>query len=458
MPNSPPAADWLRDVLKTSLHIKTKCTNIVPVNSDSLKYVLREFAARPLPTSRPRELSLPFNSGKVIGLSGVRRCGKTFLFFDTIRQLVAGGVDRCRIIYLNFEDDRLQPVQAADLDLVLRCWREVFPQASDGRLYLFLDEVQSAPGWERWVRRVCDTEDASVFVTGSSSRLLTRDLSSAMRGRSVTFEVFPLGFREFLVFRGVQYEAYNARSESRVRAAFEDYLRWGGFPEVVLAEPAMRPLILEEYASVMLHRDLVERNAIRNEALMHAFLRHCFRNTASLFSGSKLHRDFQSQGFEISKNTVFDYARLLEDAGLIFLLPRHEESLRKQARNPKKLHVVDPGLISAFKAGADRDVGHKLETAVFLECRRRAREWHYHAGDSELDLCDAESRLFINACWNLSDTATAEREATAMAAGARLLPKAKGVLLYHEHAPDTAQRFPTAQPAWRWMLEQEKGG
>lgn len=435
----------------------TKNGTITPVNSDSLKYVLREFADRPLPESRPRELSLPTDSRKVIGLSGVRRCGKTFLFFETIRRLVASGVDRRRIVYLNFEDDRLQPVQSAEFDLVLRGLREVFPEAATGRLYVFLDEVQSAPGWERWVRRLCDTEDASVFVTGSSSRLLTRDLSSAMRGRSVTFEVFPLGFRECLAFRGVRYEAYDARSESRVRAAFEDYLRWGGFPEVVLAEPAMRPLILEEYASVMLHRDLVERHAIRNEGLMHAFLRHCYRNTASLLSVSKLHRDFQSLGYEVSKNTVFDYARMLEDAGLIFLLPRHEESVRRQARNPKKLHVVDPGLISAFKAGADRDVGHKLETAVFLECRRHAREWHYHLGDSELDLCDAEDRLFINTCWDLSDPATAEREAEAMATGVRLLPNARGLLLYHEHAPETARRFPQSRPAWQWLLEAEKG-
>ncbi|MBI5504463.1 MAG: ATP-binding protein, partial [Deltaproteobacteria bacterium] len=414
---------------------------------------LREFADRPLPESRPRELSLPTDSGKVIGLSGVRRCGKTFLFFDTIRRLLARGVDRRRIIYLNFEDDRLQPVAPAELDLVLRSLHEVFPEAATGRLYLFLDEVQSAPGWERWVRRLCDTQDVSVFVTGSSSRLLTRDLSSAMRGRSVTYEVFPLCFREFLTFRGARHEPYDARSESATRAAFEDYLRWGGFPEVVLAEPAMRPLILEEYASVMLHRDLVERNSLRNEVLMHAFLRHCFRNTATLLSLSKLHRDFRSQGYEIARNTVFEYARLLTDAGLIFLLPRHDESLRKQARNPKKLHVIDPGLISAFKAGADRDVGHKFETAVFLECRRRAREWYYHAGTSELDLCDAEGRMFINACWNLSDPSTAQRQEAAMAAGARLLPEAEGLLLYHEHASDTDQRFPEAQPAWRWMLE-----
>ena len=142
------------------------------MNSDSLKYVLREFVDRPLPESKPRDLSLPTDSGKVIGLSGVRRCGKTFLFFDTVRRLVASGIDRRRIVYLNFEDDRLQPVEPSELDLVLRSLREVFPETATGRLYLFLDEVQSAPGWERWVRRLCDTENVSVFVTGSSSRCL----------------------------------------------------------------------------------------------------------------------------------------------------------------------------------------------------------------------------------------------------------------------------------------------
>ena len=426
------------------------------MNSDGLKYVLREFAGRPLPAVLPRALSLPTESGKVVGLSGVRRCGKTFLFFDTIKRLLSKGTDRHRIVYLNFEDDRLQPLRPSELDLVLRCLHELFPETGTGRLYLFLDEVQSAPGWDRWVRRLCDTEDVSIFVTGSSSRLLTRDLSSAMRGRSVAFEVFPLGFGEYLAFRGMRLEPYDSRNESLIRAAFEEYMRWGGFPEVVLAEEAMRPLILEEYASLMLQRDLVERHTIRNDALMRALLRHCFRHTATLLSVSKLYKDFRSQGHEVSKNTLFSYVTALEDAGLIFLLPRHEESLRKQARNPKKLHVIDPGLISAFKPGPERDIGHKLETAVFLECRRRSREWHYHAGECELDICDAEGGIFVNVCWSLTDPAKVEREVAAMEFGATFLPDAEGFLLYHEHSPEFVRRVPSSQPAWRWMLGEQE--
>jgi len=269
--------------------------------SDNLKYVIRQSVERILPACRPRELIMPTGTGKVVGLAGVRRSGKTFLFFDAIQKLVQRGVDRRQIVYLNFEDDRLYPVRAEDLDMVLRCWHEVFPETVGRRKYLFLDEVQNVTGWERWVRRICDTEDMEIFVTGSSSLLLTRDLATALRGRSVILEVFPLSFREHLAFRSIEIVPASADKESRLRHELESYLFWGDFPEIVLADEALRPLILEEYASLMLYRDVVELYGARNEKLMRELLRHACRNMTSLLNISKLHRDFTSQGFSVSK-------------------------------------------------------------------------------------------------------------------------------------------------------------
>jgi hypothetical protein len=422
------------------------------MTSDNLKYVLRQFAERALPACRPRELALPMDTGKVIGLAGVRRSGKTFLFFDAIRRLAEQGVDRRRMIYLNFEDDRLQPLRADELDLVLRCLRELFPETAGQRVYLFLDEVQNVPGWERWVRRLQDTEDVEIFVTGSSSRLLSRDLSTALRGRSVTLEVFPLNFREYLSFRGIPVVEASADNESLVRAALESYLEWGGFPEIVLADEAMRPLILEEYVSLMLCRDLVERYGVRNERLMRELLRHAFRNTASLLNVSKLHRDFTSMGFSVSKNTLFEYLGYLEDAFLLFLLPKQERSVRKQAHNPKKMHVIDLGLVAAFKAYPGRDLGHKLETAVFLHQRRLRKDLFYYANGHEVDLCDEEGALFLNSCWSLSEPETLRREAESMAFGRERWPRADGRLLYHEYGRGVEQAQLGAEPAWRFLL------
>jgi hypothetical protein len=423
------------------------------MNSDNLKYVLRQFAERTLPVSRPRELVLPTGSGKVVGLAGVRRSGKTFLFFDTIRRLTGQGVDRRCIVYLNFEDDRLNPIRAEELDLVLRCLQELYPETLNQRVFMFLDEVQNVSGWERWVRRIQDTEDVEVYVTGSSSQLLTRDLATALRGRSITLEVFPLSFRETLAFRDIAVIPHSAENESLIRGALEAYLAWGGFPEIVLADETLRPLILEEYASLMFYRDVVERYGVRNEKLMRELLRHAFRNTAGLINVSKLHRDFGSLGFNVSKNTLFEYLGYLEDAFLVFLVPRQEQSLRKQAHNPRKLHVIDPGLVAAFKANPGRDVGHKLETAVYLEVRRTRKDLFYYTNGSEVDLCDGEGTLFINTCWSLTEAQTRRRESGSMALGHARWPQAIGRLLFHEYTPGVEREIPEAEPAWRFLAE-----
>lgn len=421
--------------------------------SDNLKYVLRQFVERALPVCKARELVIPTGTGKVVGLAGVRRSGKTFLFFDTIQRLAAQGVDRRRIVYLNFEDDRLYPIRAEDLDLILRSWHEVFPETVGQRKYLFLDEVQNVTGWERWVRRVGDTEDIEVFVTGSSSRLLTRDLAAALRGRSITLEVFPLSFHEYLTFRGIEVVPYSADNESLLRHELESYLLWGGFPEIVLADETLRPLILEEYASLMLYRDVVEKYSIRNEKLVRELLRHAFRGTASLLNVSKLHRDFTSQGLAVSKNTLFEYLGYLEDSFLVFLLPKREASLRKQAHNPKKLHVIDTGLIAAFQAFPSRDLGRKLETVVFLENRRHRKDLFYYINGSEVDLCDGKGEFFINTCWSLAEPETLRRERAAMQFASAQWPKARGQLLFHEYEQGQTQGVPGALAAWRYLLQ-----
>jgi predicted AAA+ superfamily ATPase len=424
------------------------------MTSDNLKSVLVQSASRPLPRALPRRLSVPVQTSKVICLAGLRRSGKTFTFFDTMRRLLASGVDRRRLVYLNLEDDRLQPIRADELDLVLRCHREIFPDCIGQQTYLFLDEPQNVAGWERWVRRLHDTEDVALFVTGSSSRLMTRDLASALRGRSVTVEVFPLSFQEYLDFRGLAWQPGLADSESAVRAAFEDYLRWGGFPEVVLAEDAMKPLILGEYSSLMLYRDIVERYRVRNEPLMRELLRFACRHTASLVNVSKLHRDFSTLGLGVSKNTLFQYLDYLEDSFLVFFAPKHERSLRKQAHNPRKLHVADPGLVAAFEGDPDRDVGRKLETVVFLALRRQGLTLHYQANGGEIDICEGNGRAFWNACWRLAEAPAVAREQESMRFGRTRYPKAEAALLYHEYAPALLPLVPDAQPAWRWLLEQ----
>lgn len=424
------------------------------MDKETLKYVLAQSAVRPLPPATPRTLELPLESSKVVALVGIRRSGKTFLLYETIRRLVARGVDRRQLLYLNFEDDRLLPIHARELDLILRAHDELYPEVSGRRRYLFFDEVQGVPSWEAYLRRLHDTEDARLFVTGSSSHLLSRELATGLRGRSVSFEVFPLSFPEFLRFRGLEHKPYSRTSESRMAAALEEYLSTGGLPEVVLADESMRPRILKEYVDLVFYRDLVERYSIGNPLVMRLLLRQCLGHPASLFNVHKLYQDFRSQGRALSKDTLYNYLGYLEQSYVVFPLPVAERSLRKQAVNPKKLHAIDWALAYPFVAEPRIDVGRKLETAVFLHWRRHREDLGYLAGEREVDLVVNRDRPehLINVAYSVSASETWAREIAALEEAGARFPRAKRVLVAHEVGTRRPPAGIRVTDAWRYLM------
>lgn len=273
-----------------------------------------------------------------------------------------------------------------------------------------------------------------------------------MRGRSITFEVFPLSFSEFLGFKKIAYIPYSPDSEAGVIHAFREYLDWGGFPEVVQAEPALKPLILQEYASLMLHRDLVERYHLRNERLMHLLLKYCAEHTASLVSVNKLFHDFTSQGLKTGKATLYDYLAMLQDSFIVFSSPKYDPSSRRQMQAPLKMHLVDLGLSRVFRPYPEQDIGHRFESLIYLHVRRKHRDICYYRNGFELDLCWGDGRSFVNVAWQIDTAETAAREARAMDAGFGLWPGANGQLVYGacERLPE--KQRPHAVEGWKCLL------
>jgi predicted AAA+ superfamily ATPase len=372
-----------------------------------------------------------------------------------MRRLEARGVDRRQILYLNFEDDRLLPIKTRELDSILRAHEELYPEMLDKKKYFFFDEVQNAPRWETFVRRLHDTANAQIFVTGSSSHLLARELATALRGRSISYEVFPLSFSEFLAFNDLKHEPYSRTSESRMAAALTDYLSIGGLPEVVLSTQELRPKILKEYVDLVFYKDLVERYRVGNSLVLRQLLKHCLGHPASLLNPHKLYNDFRSRGFELSKDALYNYLSYLEESYLIFPLPIADRSIRKQAVNPKKLHVVDWALGYPLVAARTIDVGCKLEAAVFLHWRRRREDLAYLGGEHEIDLVVniEEPETLINVAFSVTEPATWAREIAALEWAATKAPEAARVLIVHENSTEKTPRGIRVIDAWRYLFD-----
>ncbi|MGM0682451.1 MAG: ATP-binding protein, partial [Thermodesulfobacteriota bacterium] len=231
---------------------------------------------------------------EVIVLKGVRRSGKSTLMNQVIRHLLAGGADPHQILRVNLEEPLLAMEYSIELlEQIYRTYREKINP--EGHCWLFLDEIQNIPGWESWVRGRGETEKIKVFVTGSSARMLSRDIGTKLTGRQISFEIFPLSFQEFLRFNEVvvSTETDYIGRKPLIRKLFEQYMQYGGFPEVVLKkEDEDKSLLLKSYFDDIVYRDITARHEIRDIANLRNLAVYMLTNTARLTSVNKLKKNF----------------------------------------------------------------------------------------------------------------------------------------------------------------------
>jgi len=323
-----------------------------------------------------REYQIPLGTRKIVSLIGVRRSGKTSLLFkliETLRQQVA----RESIAYINFEDDRLYPIVLQDLDGFIEGFYELYPEKRDEKIYLFLDEVQSIEGWELFVRRLHDTLNVQLFITGSSSRLLSSELATSLRGRTIAYEIFPFSFKEYLGYKKITINLHSSRSISFVKNAFNNYLREGGFAETFDETKDVQQRILKDYMDLIIYRDIIERYAIKNHSLLKHLIKYFFVNMGTLISFNKLYNEYKSLGYRVGKDTLYDYISYLQDAYTLFTTPIYRNSVRQEMRNPRKLYAIDNGFRQLFDASLSSDYSKVYENLAFLHLRRKSPELYY---------------------------------------------------------------------------------
>lgn len=439
------------------------------ISSDLLRTKLDESVAAPIPDLTPRDVHVPSVGGKALAVIGVRRGGKTSFLQRRIAERVAGGLPRESQLLVSLEDERLVGMTAADLGWLLEEYARRVPWLREEEtLSVYLDEVQVVEGWETLVRRLMDEGGFEMFVSGSSAKLLSREVATSLRGRAMEVLIHPFSFREVLRHAGqepkVGWERLNPAERTRIDAELRSYLDQGGFPEAQGTEQRDRLALMKSYVDVMVLRDVIERHDVSNTQALRWLQRHLLSTPGGKFSMKKLYDSLRSQGVPVSKDTLYAYLDHLQDAFLIRTISMHSHSERQRMANPRKAYPVDPGLIPLYtRAGREHDA-RALETAVLLELERRGYEadWVRTGEGWEVDFLAERAGarpLLIQVSLDTAETGTWEREVRALEDARRIHPDAEAILITLDPSPP-AREVPDGlewRAASRWFLEQHVG-
>jgi len=425
-----------------------------------------EWARRKLPEMVYRDLDLAayadMRPSKVVAVSGFRRVGKTYSLLLLAQELLKT-LTRDEVVYLNFEDERV-PLRTETLTGLLPALRQT--NARPVR-FLLLDEIQALPDWSRWVRRVYDTEDIRLFVSGSSSKMSAEEIPTELRGRFLLVRMFPLSFAEFLRFRNVTVDRrtlpHAADEKALLLRALDEYLRWGGLPEIVLADPDRRAEIARSYYQTVVRRDIVERSHIRNDEAMKALLRLLLDST--VYTITKLHNTLRSLNYAVGKSTLQRYLTGIENSYFMFSLTAFSPSVRNQMQHPRKSYLVDNVFTTTLSTRFSHSTGRLYENLVAVELLRRAArrsgvELHYWKNPlhEEVDFVvrnGIKTEQLIQVCCDLTDPDVRKRELRALLKAGRELRCGRLLVVTEDY--DAIEKVKGRRvvfvPLWKWLLD-----
>ncbi len=380
---------------------------------DFIKDIIVDFHTSSLTGVKSRSINIPINTNKIITLIGPRRSGKTYSMLDKIQELYKTKVSKEKILYFNLEDERLN-FERGETELILQSYTELYPEIDLSGCYFFFDEIQNMPDWEKFIRRIYDSVSKNVFVTGSNSSFLSSDIATALRGRTIKTEVFPLSFKEYLNFLDITSSVNGAKNKAILKNKFKDYLIKGGYPETIEMDDDIREKTLQEYYYVLLYKDLIERYNISNTQVLKYFLKRLVSNLSSLCSINKIYNEIKSSGYKVPKNLIYDIFDWSESVFFSFKLSKFSRSIIKQNNTEKKVYIIDNGLVNTLSFSFFNDYGKLLENSVFLYLRRKyENNMYFYKNQSECDFVvfskDKVSEI-IQVCYDIGDDKTFQRE------------------------------------------------
>ena len=408
-----------------------------------------------------RENPLPIDYKRIITVPGVRRCGKSSKMELVVNSLLAQGIPKENILWIGFDDERLISMKKEELDSIIQAYRELYPQIELSQVYFFFDEIQLIEGWEYFVMRIFKHFSKHVYVSGSNASMLSTELRTSLRGWADDYETYPLSFKEYCLFKGLDYSSYHEKDRVLVRNAFKLYNNEGGFPEAVLTENSFQKLrILQGYFDTMLLKDLAEHYGITNTEVLRYFLKRIMENITKPTSIRNIHNDIKSRGLKVSKDVLYDWVNHACGIFLLLRVPNYSRSLQKIENSQPKYYCIDNGLRDAVILPQSLDDGKKLENTVFLELKRRmmpSDKIYYFQGKTECDFVIQKGiniESLIQVSWNINEKETRDREIKGLVEASETTGCQNLLIITVDDDEEIVLEDKRIRviPAWKWIL------
>ena len=381
-------------------------------------------------------------------LVGVRQAGKSYMLYKRAKQLLASGHSPEEMVYIDFDDERLLGMTAADLDQILQAYGSIYSH----KPILFFDEIQNIEGWEHFARRLAN-QKYQVFITGGNAKMLSRDIQTTLGGRYMDGKVFPYSFAEYLDAQNIALpkEWQHGRVRSQVQQAFTQYLLWGGFPELLLYRNKRRWLN-DLYEKILLG-DVIQRNKVKNEMALRLTIKRLADNVMQPTSYNRVANLVKGTGISTSVASVIDYVRYAKEACMLFQIENYASKFVEK-ETVKKHYFVDNGLLCIFLIGGETAL---LENICAVHLHRKYEDnLYFYNKNVEVDFLVPDEAYAVQVSYSISDEDTRKREVEGLKKLRTYLPLKRLVIVTFDEEETIkldADSVIEVIPAWKWLLE-----
>jgi len=429
--------------------------------NDVLGKIIQEYWSKELPETKNRDIEISLEKNFINDIVGPRRSGKTYLMYLTIKKILKK-TDKKATIYINFENRKLLPLSEAYFnDIIEFIYAEKLID-NYKIVYLFLDEVQHIDKWEQYVRSIYDEfkDKIKIFVSGSSANLLSKEYSKLLTGRHLTTYVTPLSFKEFLDFNNINIpsKSLTEQEESIIKKQLKEYIRNGGFPDVVLGKE--KDEIISQLFTDIVTRDVLSRIDVRKEDIVEEFSYYLASNVSNLLSFNKMKNYFTSRGIKISVPTLTNYFWHLKNAFLFNDSLIYSYTIKDQMQYPRKIYCIDNGIVNVVGFKLSENIGNIYENTTANELIRRGKKIYYwkNRQQEEVDFVvvhGTQVEQLIQVCYNIENIDTKNREIKSLKKAMDSFKINKGLIITENYdSTETIDKKKIIfKPLWRWLIE-----